>query len=126
MVTRHHVGGQPEVGIQHGPHHLHGVPLHGQVVGDDQRGEPRRGRHRGAEALPVHAFQHQSQDHRRPADEHRRGIQVGDRRPALEEDARDQAHRVHQRAGGQQRERRRLEHVRAAQPGPNSTSRAST
>ncbi|MFM1944286.1 MAG: hypothetical protein RI897_3268 [Verrucomicrobiota bacterium] len=34
-----HVGGEPEVTIEHGAHHFHGIATYSEVMGDDERGE---------------------------------------------------------------------------------------
>ena len=62
--------------------------------------KPDRAGHDIADAVPVDTFKDQSKDHRAPANEHRRGVQVRHRRPALEPHAENQPGRVHHRRKG--------------------------
>ena len=68
-----------------------------------QGGEARGGGHGGAEALAVHPLQDEAQDHRAPAHEDGRGVEVGHRRAALQDDARGQAQGVDDGASEEQR-----------------------
>ena len=114
---RHDVRREPEVRVEHGAHHLHRVAVAGEVVGDDQRREPGGRGDRGAEALPVNPLEHDPEHDRAPADEHRRGVEVRDRRAPLQDRARDEAERVDGRARDEEAEGGGPEDVAPAQPG---------
>ena len=72
------VGGEPEVGIEDGAHHLKGVAGHGEVVCDDEGGESDEGSHGGADAVAVEFFKEGAQEDSAPADEDGGGVEVGD------------------------------------------------
>ena len=96
------VGGEPEVGVEHGAHHLHRVAAEGEVVRDDLGDEADGGGHDEADAVAVDPFENDPEHHRAPADEDGRGIEVGHRRPAFEDHAEDDADGVDDEAQHQQ------------------------
>ena len=51
------VGGEPQVGVQHGLEHFHGVAAQGQVMGNDQGGKADESRHDQAQAALEDSFQ---------------------------------------------------------------------
>jgi hypothetical protein len=55
IAGRHHhdVGGQPQVGVQHGLQHFHGIAVERQVMGDDQSDEADESRHDQADGALV-------------------------------------------------------------------------
>ena len=77
--------------------------------------------HRGAEAVAVHALEDDPEQHRAPADEDGRGVEVGDRRPPLQDDAGDEPGGLDDGAGAEQAEGRRPEQLRL--PGPGGEDR---
>ena len=81
---------KPEVGVEHGLQHLHGVATQRKAVCDKQGHEPNRAGHDVADAVPVDAFKDQAKNHCAPTDEHRRRVKVCHRRPALEPHAENQ------------------------------------
>ena len=91
------MGGQPEIRVEHGAHHLQGVAGKGKVVRDDKRGEADRRRHRRADRVAVENLQRHAQHDDAPADEDGGGVEVRDRRPAFQHHAGDEP-------GGMQRE----------------------
>ena len=79
----HHMRRKPEVGVEHGLQHLHGVATQRKAVCDKQGHEPNRAGHDVTDTVPVDAFKDQAKNHCTPTDEHRRRVQVRHRRPAL-------------------------------------------
>ena len=84
------MGGEPEVGVEYGAHHFHGVAAEREVVGNEQGDEASQTRHGAAEADFVNAFQYQTQPAGAPADEDGGGVKVCHRWPAFQHHAVDQ------------------------------------
>ena len=115
------VGGQPEIGVEHGLHHLQRVAAAGQVVGDHMVSEAHHGpptacRCPAGKSAPAPG----PATHAAPADVHRRRIQVRHRRPALQVHMRvTQGEGVDGQGQHQQPERGR----RSGSPRPATTNR---
>ena len=100
------VRGQPDVGVQHGAHHFHGVAVHGEMVRDEEGDEAEHRRGRAADAVAVEAFEENAQQDRAPADEDGGGIEIGHGRPPFQIHARDQPERNAPRRSTREEQRR--------------------
>jgi len=89
------VGGQPDVAIEHGGHHFEGIAVGTQMVGDDEGDEADHAGTGGTYAITEQALQHHPDEHRAPTDKDGGGIQIGDRRTALQIHAREHAEGMH-------------------------------
>ena len=98
------MGGQPDVGIKHRLHHLQGVAVGPEVMGNDQGDEADHAGTGGTNAITEQALYHQPQHNRTPADEDGRRVEIGDRRPALQIHAREHAEGMHDEGQQQQQE----------------------
>ena len=74
------------------------------MVGDDQGGETDQARCDQPDASLENALQNDPHQHRPPADEDGRGIQIGDRRPALQKHSEPKAESMNDKSQDQQRD----------------------
>ena len=87
----HDVRGEPEIGVEHGTHHFHGVAFQCEVMRDDEGDETDDGRDDEADAVLVEFFQNQTKQHRAPADKDGGGIKIRHGRPAFQHHAINEA-----------------------------------
>ena len=112
----HHVGGQPEVGVQHRLELPQRVALGGELAGDPQQQEADRHPADGAHAIAPVA-QEQTRSGRSPGHEHERLVQRGDRRPAADDHAQQDAAGVDEESQRQGTDARPLHHRAGDQHG---------
>ena len=82
---------EPEVGVEDGDEHLHGVAIKGEVVGDDEGDEADGAGDDGADAVFVNALKEDAEEDGAPADKDGGGVEVGDGWAAFEDHAEDEA-----------------------------------
>ena len=96
VAQRHddHVGGEPEVGIEHRLEHHHGVASEGEIVSHDLGGKTNHGGHRQPDGVFPERFKDQPEADRAPSDKNGRAVKIGHRRPTLEPHPSDEPQRV--------------------------------
>ena len=111
---RDHVGGEPELRVEHGLQHVHRV-ARVETIGHHERESAADCRHEIAYAVGKQALQPQPRQHTGPADEHRGGIEIHYRRAAREVDAAAERERVEQENAYQHPEHEAVERPPASQ-----------
>src|SRR5881394_1291532 len=71
-----HVGGEPEIGVEHRLEHFHGMAIGGEVLGDNHGKKAGHGGGGDADAVAIEIFQAHSEDDDAPGDENGGGVQI--------------------------------------------------
>ena len=90
------MGGQPEIGIQNGAHHFHGVAVQCQVLGNDQSDKPHPCRDHRPNTIFMKFFEDEPENYRSPTDKNRGGIEIGNRGTTLQDNTINEAGGVDQ------------------------------
>ena len=94
-----HMGGEPEIRVEHGDHHAHRVALGGKARGDEQQHQPGdAGQHR-AKVVALKPFDKQSEHHADPGDKQEGRVEVGHRWAAHDHHAPDNTEGVRDQRG---------------------------
>src|SRR4051794_6993441 len=71
-----HMGGKPEVRIEHGAHHFHRVAGEGKVMGDDERDEADGAGDHEADGIAPEEFEDDAEEAGADADEDGGGVEI--------------------------------------------------
>ena len=96
--------GEPEVAVENSLHHLHGVAVVAEVVGDDECASADGCGTESRHAQRVEAFEEDPRQCSGPAHKDRRGVQVGHGGPVLQIDPQGDGDRMNYNSRDEQRE----------------------